>query len=909
MVITDQAQFKQLVQEVRDQILSESQGVGEVDIVDNLDNIYSLPALKLNDSGEQVVEAPLSLLSAPAEEAAATANAAAQAANTAAESANNAASSANQAASKVESSISGVDQAVQKAEDSAQKANTAADNANNATDAATQSAQKIDETLSSVLFEEAERVEAENARQTAEAERQSAEEERKSAEEARKLAEQSREQAESSRVSAEGSRVTAESERVTVESNRVQAETERVQKESERESAESTRQQNETTRQSNEDTRVQQEQTRQTNEEQRVSAESSRETEYTDLKQRADALIDNNETAIENANTAADNANAAIANMENTYAKKDEIPEEFILPIATADLLGGVKIGTGLSINSETGVLNVTDDVVSGYVDWDNITNIPDFKAVATSGSYTDLIDTPVIPSKISELENDSNYLTTIPEEYITETELNNKNYATISQIPSLDGYATEAWISEQGFLTEHQDISNLATKEEIPKNLSQLTNDSGYLTSIPSEYITDTELSDKNYATIVQLENKLDISVANSTFATKEELSSKQDNLISGTNIKTINGETILGTGDITIENYTGSVDITDIMQRITELIETGGTCAEEDYNTLKNCADNGVVAYINMDGTALQVDIMHTGGTILIRLNMFDGQVETIQQFKITSDKVVTNDYDSFLAASVAGQGILGLYTKPSAYSAITKGDSISKAIGKLEAGLGIGGSSSDDEFYLPGAVYSLTSGATATEITDAFGGDEGIQAFKDAMSEKKKIYIKCDESYIKALIPVSYEITFGVLWGISFRKDDYGNASNSAMTLRINPTKVYSMYDGGYALKASFYGLTSSSTTEEISTAVGGENGMKKLIQAIKDSNRIYIDTSEEFQQKTSLLCNLYSVDDNGDMSVLLWGFGYSLWGQIAGAIRIQYTKSSNTFSAEVIKMYQN
>ena len=318
MVITDQAQFKQLVQEVRDQILSESQGVGEVDIVDNLDNIYSLPALKLNDSGDQVVEAPLSLLSAPAEEAAALARAAAYDANTAAKSANSAASSANSATDKTNEAISNAQSATQQAESSANKANTAA--------------QKADEATAQVLSGESERVEAENARQAAETERQSAEEERKSAEEARKLAEQSREEAEASRVSAEESRVTAESERVTAESSRAQAETERVQKESERESAESTRQQNETTRQSNEDTRVQQEQTRQTNEEQRVSAESSRETEYTDLKQRADALIDDNEAAIENANTAAENANAAIANMENTYAKKDEIPDvsEFI---------------------------------------------------------------------------------------------------------------------------------------------------------------------------------------------------------------------------------------------------------------------------------------------------------------------------------------------------------------------------------------------------------------------------------------------------------------------------------------------------------------------------------------------------------------------------------------------------
>lgn len=325
MVITDQAQFEQLVQEVRDQILSESQGVGEVDIVDNLNDIYSLPALKVNDSGEQVVEAPLSLLSAPAEEAAATANAAAQAANTAAESANNAAQSATQAVEGIEDVISDATLAAQKAETSAEKANTAADTAN-------QAAQKADDAATQVLSGESERVEAENARQAAETERQSAEEERKSAEEARKLAEQSREEAEASRVSAEESRVTAESERVTAESSRTQAETERVQKESERESAEQTRQ-------DNENTRVQQEQTRQINEEQRVSAESSRETEYADLKQRADALIDDNEAAIENANAAAENANAAIANMENTYAKKDEIPDVSEFVTTTVDNL------------------------------------------------------------------------------------------------------------------------------------------------------------------------------------------------------------------------------------------------------------------------------------------------------------------------------------------------------------------------------------------------------------------------------------------------------------------------------------------------------------------------------------------------------------------------------------------
>ena len=47
----------------------------------------------------------------------------------------------------------------------------------------------------------------------------------------------------------------------------------------------------------------------------------------------------------------------------------------------------------------------------------------------------------------------------------------------------SLDGFATEQWVNEQGFLKEHQDISQKADKSELPTKTSDLTNDSGYLT------------------------------------------------------------------------------------------------------------------------------------------------------------------------------------------------------------------------------------------------------------------------------------------------------------------------------------------------------------------------------------------------------------------------------------------
>lgn len=148
--------------------------------------------------------------------------------------------------------------------------------------------------------------------------------------------------------------------------------------------------------------------------------------------------------------------------------EKGEPGESYSLPIASSDTLGGIKVGAGLEINPDTGVLSATGGGTADVVDWANITSKPDFKTVATTGSYNDLIDKPTIPTKTSELTNDSGFITSIPEEYVTETELAGKNYATVSQIPSLDGYATEAWVGEQGYLTEHQDISNLATKEEL---------------------------------------------------------------------------------------------------------------------------------------------------------------------------------------------------------------------------------------------------------------------------------------------------------------------------------------------------------------------------------------------------------------------------------------------------------
>lgn len=91
------------------------------------------------------------------------------------------------------------------------------------------------------------------------------------------------------------------------------------------------------------------------------------------------------------------------------------IPNEYKLPVATVDTLGGVKVGNGLSINN--GVLNITSEVEN--VEWDNIQNKPStYTPAKHTHTASEITDFPTVPTKTSELKNDSNF--------VTDTQMNN---------------------------------------------------------------------------------------------------------------------------------------------------------------------------------------------------------------------------------------------------------------------------------------------------------------------------------------------------------------------------------------------------------------------------------------------------------------------------------------------------
>ena len=113
MALTEEEK-KELVQDVVNQIKTDSQSVDELEAVSTLDGVVSLPAMR----GETVVSAPLKLLSKPAEDAAAVAKASAAVADASAKKADTAASTAGSAAQTANNAAS-------KATDAAQKTNAA----------------------------------------------------------------------------------------------------------------------------------------------------------------------------------------------------------------------------------------------------------------------------------------------------------------------------------------------------------------------------------------------------------------------------------------------------------------------------------------------------------------------------------------------------------------------------------------------------------------------------------------------------------------------------------------------------------------------------------------------------------------------------------------------------------------
>ena len=166
-------------------------------------------------------------------------------------------------------------------------------------------------------------------------------------------------------------------------------------------------------------------------------------------------------------------ATVATSGSYNDLTNKPAIPSAYTLPKATTSTLGGIKVGDGLEITSD-GTLNCIIDPGSGSVSWGNISGKPSVFATNIAS--------------INDLNSGWDAL-----------------LKAAPNIPSLNGYATQAWVNGRGFLTKttadgyYQPKGNYLTsvswsqisgKPTIP-NVSAVNNSGTVVLRIDSNTIT----------------------------------------------------------------------------------------------------------------------------------------------------------------------------------------------------------------------------------------------------------------------------------------------------------------------------------------------------------------------------------------------------------------------------------
>ena len=133
------------------------------------------------------------------------------------------------------------------------------------------------------------------------------------------------------------------------------------------------------------------------------------------------------------------------------------------------------------------------------------------------------------IPKRTSQLTNDSGYIT---------EHQSLADYYTKEQTDSLIPVRTSQLTNDSGYITEHQSLADYYTKEQtnnlIPTKISQLTNDSDYVNGAD----VDNRIDHKMPVNVSQLAN-------DAGYLDRDDLNGS---------FKTINGESIVGSGDIAV-------------------------------------------------------------------------------------------------------------------------------------------------------------------------------------------------------------------------------------------------------------------------------------------------------------------------------------------------------------------
>lgn len=282
--------------------------------------------------------------------------------------------------------------------------------------------------------------------------------------------------------------------------------------------------------------------------------------------------------------------NKGLSTNDYTTAEKNKLAgieasaNNYSLPTASSDTLGGVKVGSGLAINN--GVLSATGGGTADSVDWSNVQNRPtkltDFTndlsyKTAYNASSNKIATESDLPTKVSDLTNDGDGTTG-------------------------SAFATESYVDTNGGKIDiikvngtTQTITNKAVDISVPTNTNQLTNGAGFITGIDSTDVTTalgyTPYNSSNpngYQTSSQVESAIDTKISSTykakgsvAFASLPSLTSANEgNVYNVTDAFTTTADFVEGAGNsypagtnVVIINTTGSTYKYDVLSGFVDL------------------------------------------------------------------------------------------------------------------------------------------------------------------------------------------------------------------------------------------------------------------------------------------------------------------------------------------------
>lgn len=243
---------------------------------------------------------------------------------------------------------------------------------------------------------------------------------------------------------------------------------------------------------------------------------------------------------------------------------------------------------------------------------------------IAYTHSQTAHVQSSDIPTKTSQLTNDSSFAT---ESFVTNA-INNAQLGGGNTDVDLSVYQliqdNTLTTTAKTIPTAINELKSGLDRITVPTRTSQLTNDSGFITTIPEEYITETELNAKGYLTshqdISNLQNKTDSGLATTNktvIGSINELKSIIDALQNRvTELENKQSTTVSVTG-VSLNNYTLTLNVGDTNTLIATVLPTNATNKNVTWST-----NNSTVASVN-NGTVTA----HAKGQATITVTTADG------------------------------------------------------------------------------------------------------------------------------------------------------------------------------------------------------------------------------------------------------------------------------------------